>query len=168
MSRMVLGTERLVLRRLSTDDAGFLLELLNDPIFIRNIGDREVRTIAECERYILDGPVASYSHHGFGLYRMELRADGDPIGICGLLKRDSLPDVDVGFALLPRFRSQGYAFEAVAAVLAHARHVHGMGRIVAIVTPGNDASVRVLTKAGLRFERPFRLADDGPELALYA
>ncbi|MDP2859906.1 MAG: GNAT family N-acetyltransferase, partial [Bacillota bacterium] len=116
-SVLVLETNRLALRRLSVDDAEFILELLNDPSFVRYIGDRGVRTKDDARRSIQTGPMESYERFGFGLYLVELKETGEPIGICGLLKRESLQEVDVGFALLPRFWSKGYAVESVSAVL---------------------------------------------------
>jgi len=163
----VLETERLVLRRLTADDAGFILELLNDPAFLRYIGDKGVRTRADACRYIETGPVASYERHGFGLYRVELKDGGEPIGMCGLLKRDYLPDVDIGFALLPRHRSKGYAFESASAVLAHARDTLGLKRVLAITSPDNVASIGLLADLGFRFERMARPAENEPEVKVF-
>ena len=126
-----------------------------------------MRTEADARRYVETGPLASYERFGFGLYRVELRESGEPIGMCGLLKRDALPDVDVGFAFLPRFWSKGYAFESASAVLAHARDALGRGRILAITTPDNVASIRLLEKLGFRFERMARVPEDGPEVKVF-
>lgn len=164
----VVETDRLILRRLSLDDAGFILVLLNEPSFLRFIGDKGVRTLEDARKYILTGPMASYERHGFGLYLALRKQDGASIGICGLLKRDSLPDVDVGFAFLPEFCSQGYAFEAASAVMAHGRGVLGLKRIVAVTAPDNHGSLRLLDKLGLRFERMVRLSEEGPEVKLFA
>jgi RimJ/RimL family protein N-acetyltransferase len=164
----VIETERLDLRRLSVDDAEFILELLNEPSFIRNIGDKGVRTISDARQYILNGPVASYERSGFGLYLVELKNSRVPIGICGLLKRDALPDVDIGFAFLPKFWLKGYAFESASAVRTYGINALGLRRIVAITNPDNDGSIRVLEKIGLSYERLVRLSDDGPEIKLYA
>ena len=164
----VLTTERLNLRRLTGDDAAFILELLNDPSFIKNIGDRGVRSVADARRYISDGPLASYEKHGFGLYLVELKESGEAIGICGLVKRDSLADADVGFAFLPRYRAKGYAYESAAAVKAYAFEVLGLKRMVAITNPNNAGSIRVLEKIGLTYDRMLRLSDDAPEIRLYA
>lgn len=164
----VLETDRLLLRRLTTDDAGFILELLNEPSFIRFIGDKGVRTLDEAREYIRNGPVDSYQRHGFGLYLTALKEGVVPVGICGLLKRESLEDVDVGFAFLPRFWSRGYAFEAASAVTDYARSHLGLNRLVAITNPDNDASIRVLEKLGLRFERMVRLSEDSSEIKLFA
>ena len=119
----VLETERLVLRRLCSDDAEFILELLNQPSFLRYIGDKGVRNAEDAVQYIQTGPQASYERFGFGLYLVELKETGVSIGMCGLLKRDSLPDVDVGFAFLSDYWLQGYAFESAAAVKIGRAHV---------------------------------------------
>ncbi len=164
----MLETERLLLSRLSALDAGFILELLNEPAFLRYIGDRGVRDEADALRYLAAGPAASYARFGFGLYRVGLKPGGDPIGICGLLKRDALPDPDIGFALLERHRSRGYAHEAAAGVLAHARSTFGLQRILAITSPDNGVSIGLLAKLGFRFERMTRTAPDAPEVKLFA
>ncbi|MDQ2920333.1 MAG: GNAT family N-acetyltransferase [Acidobacteriota bacterium] len=163
----VIETERLALRKLSADDAEFILELLNQPSFVKNIGDKGVRTRADAVRYIQNGPVASYERFGFGLYLVELKGSGGPIGICGLLKRESLQDVDVGFAFLPKFWSKGYAVESASAVMKHGRNVLGIGRIVAITAPDNSGSIKVLEKIGLKFERMIRLSDRESEIKLF-
>lgn len=164
----VLETERLILRRMSTNDAGFILELLNEPSWLRFIGDRGVRTMEDARDYILNGPVAMYARLGFGLYLVELKEDGSPIGICGLIKRDFLDDVDIGFAFLPKYWGQGYAYEVASAVLAYGQEVLGLKRIVAITAPDNDRSARLLKKLGLRFERRVRYPNDGQEVRLFA
>lgn len=165
---IVLETERLVLRKLSTDDAEFVLELLNEPSFLRYIGDKGVRNIDDACHYILTGPVDSYERHGFGLYLVELKETDLPIGISGLVKRPALTDADVGFAFLPAYWSKGYAVESASAVVAYARNVLGLNRILAITTPDNNSSINVLRKIGLRFERMIRLSEDEPELKLFA
>ena len=164
----ILETERLSLRRLSADDAEFIFGLVNQPSFIEHIGDKGVRTNAEAVAYIQNGPVASYERFGFGLNLVELKESGTPIGICGLLKRDSLPDVDIGFAFLPEFWSRGYAVEAAAAVMDHGRDVLGKGRIVAITAPQNLSSIRLLEKIGFKFEGMIRLTEGEPEVRLFA
>jgi RimJ/RimL family protein N-acetyltransferase len=163
----VLETERLVLRRLTSDDAAFIFKLLNEPSFLRYIGDKGVKTPADAVEYIKNGPVASYERFGFGLYLVELREAEVPIGICGLLKRETLTDVDVGFAFLPAFWSKGYAFEAASAVMEYGRNVLGLGRIVAITTPENESSIRLLEKMGLKFEREMVLSEGAPEIKLF-
>ena len=164
---IVLQTERLVLRRLSADDAGFILQLLNQPSFLQYIGDKGVRNNDDAINYIKTGPVASYERFGFGLYLVELKGTAVPIGICGLLKRDTLPDVDVGFAFLPEYWSRGYAFEAAEAVMNYGKEVLGLRRIVAITSLDNEASIRLLEKIGLKFERLIKLSEDQPEVRLF-
>jgi RimJ/RimL family protein N-acetyltransferase len=164
----IIETERLNLRQLTAQDAEFILELLNEPSFIRNIGDKGVRTIEDARLYILNGPRASYERFGFGLYLVELKQSGESIGICGLVKRESLADVDVGFAFLPRFWSKGYAFESASAVKAHGLETLRLPRVVAIANPDNEGSIRVLEKIGLRFERMVSVSDDEPLIKLYA
>jgi RimJ/RimL family protein N-acetyltransferase len=164
----LLETERLTLRKLTTDDAPFLLKLLNEPSFIQNIGDRNVRTIEDACNYALNGPIASYELHGFGLYLVELKETREPIGISGLVKRDSLPDADIGFAFLPDFWRRGYAVESALAVRQYALDVLGLERFLAIVNPANAGSIRVLEKIGLGYDRMIRVTPDAPEICLYS
>lgn len=163
----ILETERLVLRRVSSDDAEFVLDLLNQPSFLRYIGDKGVRTTEDAVRYIQTGPVASYERFGFGLYLVEMKETKVPIGMCGLLKRDTLPDADVGFAFLPNYWSQGYAFEAASGVMAYGREVLGLRRIVAITSLENDASIRLLEKIGLKFEGLITPSEELGEVRLF-
>jgi RimJ/RimL family protein N-acetyltransferase len=163
----ILETERLLLHHLSTEDAEFILELLNEPSFIRNIGDRGVRTMEGANSYILNGPVASYAKNGFGLYLVKLKETDESIGMCGLIKRDTLEDVDIGYAFLPKFWSKGYAVEAAQAVKEYARDKIKLNRIVAIVDPQNQGSIRVLGKIGLQFEKMVKLSEDDIELKLF-
>lgn len=163
----VLETDRLVLRRLSPDDAEFVLRLLNEPSFLRFVGDRGIRTLEDARNYIRNGPMASYERFGFGLY-LTLLKDGEiPIGICGLLKRDTLKDVDVGFAFLPEFWGKGYAFESAAAVMDYGRKAFGLKRIVAITSLENDPSAKVLEKLGFGLEGVVRLSKNGEEVKLF-
>lgn len=164
---MILETDRLILREFSTDDAAFILEILNEPSFIRNIGDRGVREIEGAISYILNGPVTSYAKNGFGLYLVKLKETGDSIGMCGLIKRPTLEDVDIGYAFLPRFWSKGYAVEAAGAIKEYAKNVIGLNRLVAIVDPTNEGSIRLLEKIGLAFEKMIRLSEDDIDLKLF-
>lgn len=164
----LLETERLTLRHLTTADAPFILELLNQPAFLRFIGDRGVRTVPDAERYLQQGPLHSYQHLGFGLYLVELKADRTPLGMCGLLKRAELEDVDLGYALLSPYWAQGYAFEATTAVLNYAQATLQLKRLLAIVTPDNERSQRVLTRLGFTFQRMTVSATNGAPLQVYA
>ena len=164
----VLDTERLTLRWLEPGDVEFIFELTNDPDWLRHIGDRGIRSLADAGRYIADGPRAMYERLGFGLYCVVLRETGTSIGLCGLLKRDWLEDVDIGFAFLPAFRGRGYAFEAAAATLRDGRERLGLRRITAIVSPANADSIRLLERLGLKFQRMIVPPDAANATALYA
>jgi len=148
-----LETERLRIRHLSSADAPFILELLNDPDFIRNIGDRGVRTLEQARQYIQKGPAASYEQHGFGLDLVESKQPGGSVGMCGLLRRNCHPEVEIGFAFVPAARGRNYAFEAGRAVIEYGLRSLQLPRIVALTAPENLASIRVLEKLGFRFDR---------------
>ncbi len=162
----ILETERLFLREFTPADAAFIVELLNEPDFIRNIGDKGVRDAAGAGTYLRDGPLASYTKHGFGLWCVTLK-DGTPIGMCGLLQRDFLPGPDLGFALLARHRGQGYAHEAAAAVLRHAREKLGLPVLHALTAFRNPDSVKLLVKLGFDFEEFIERPDQGSPTRLF-
>lgn len=162
-------TDRLVLRRLEPErDAGFMLRLLNDPDYLRNIGDCGVRSLADAERYIESGPLAMWEKHGYAICRVDLREEGTGVGLCGLLRRDVLDAPDVGFAFFPEYRGRGFAAEAGSAAIRTGISRFGMRRIVAIVSRHNGASSRVLAKLGLVKESHITLPGEDEELDLYA
>jgi len=161
-------TERLLLRQFTLDDAQFVLTLLNEPSFLRYIGDKQVRNLEAARAYILTGPVASYERNGFGLYLVELQETHTPVGMCGLLKRDELPAADIGFAFLPAYWNKGYAFEAAAAVLQDAHERLRLQRILAITSLDNEASIKLLQRLGFSFEQVIRLSADGEQVKLFA
>jgi RimJ/RimL family protein N-acetyltransferase len=165
---VMLASPRLLLRHLSPDDAEFILGLLNEPSFLRFVGDKGVRTLDDAREYILKGPMESYRRRGFGLSLVSLKETGTPIGICGLVKRDGLENVDIGFAFLPAYWSRGYAFEAASAVMAQARNTFGIDRFLAIVSPDNYGSIRVVEKLGLTFERMWRPDGEESEVKLFS
>jgi ribosomal-protein-alanine N-acetyltransferase len=148
----VCESPRLRLRVARPDDAAFMLKLLNQPSWIRGIGDRNVHTLDAAAGYIEARMLEPLRKLGFGMYVVELKATGAAVGLCGLVKRDTLPDPDIGFALLDEHGGQGYAAEAARAVLAHARGPLKLGRLLAITTPANERSARVLEKLGFVFE----------------
>lgn len=164
----IVVTERLILRTLVLDDAAFILELVNDPDWLKYIGDRGVHNLDEARGYIRKGPMDLHARYGYSLYRVELKSDGTPIGLCGLIKRDILPEVDLGFAFLARYRGRGYAREAAQATLAHARNALGLKRILAIVSPGNTPSIALLEKLGFGYEKNLLLAGGTDEVRLFA
>lgn len=149
------------------DDAPFVLRLLNEPSFLENIGDKGVRSLEDAKRYMREGPMAMYEQFGFGLWHVARKSDGASVGMCGLLKRDILPDVDIGYAYLPEFWGQGYAFEAAEGTLRHAAEKFGLRRLIGVVSVGNQGSIRVLEKLGMRFERMHLMHPGEPEVRLY-
>ena len=163
----MLQTARLTIEPLTLDDASFIQALLNDPDFIAQIADRGIRDEAAARRYLEEGPLASYREHGFGLWALRPRGGGDAIGICGLLRRETLADVDIGYALLPQARGKGFAREAAEAVLHYARETLGLTRLVAIVAPGNAPSRALLEALGFRHERLVQLTPEAENLCLY-
>ena len=167
-SKVVCETGRLTLRRLDDGDAAFILRLVNDADWLRYIGDRNVNSLDDARNYIQTGPVEMYARMGYGLYAVVLADGGEPAGLCGLIKRDSLEHADLGFAFLPEYRGRGYALEAARATLDYAKNVLGLPRILAVTTLDNEASGRLLTKLGFRLDRSIRLEPADVELNLYS
>jgi RimJ/RimL family protein N-acetyltransferase len=164
----IIQTERLsLIEFLPGRDAEFILKLLNEPSFIQNIGDRSVRTIDDARANIQNGPMASYVKNGFGLWLVALKETGESIGMCGLIKRDQLDDVDLGYAFLPEFWGKGYAAEAAKACLEYGWNQVGLKRIVAITDPANASSIRVLERLGFTFEKMVKIAADDIDLKLF-
>ena len=163
----VLETQRLSLRELTADDAQFILNLLNEPSFLRYIGDKQARNLEDARQYILNGPAASYEGNGFGLYLVELRESHTPIGMCGFLKREELPDPDIGFAFMPEFWSKGFAFEAAAALLQDGRERLKLERILAITSLDNEPSIKLLQRLGFSFDRVITLAAGSEPVKLF-
>jgi len=166
-SKTILETPRLRIRAFTVDDAPFAYELVNDPDWIRNIGDRNVRTLEDARGYLERGPIAMQEKHGFSLFAVILKESDVTIGMCGLIRREVLEDVDIGFAFLPAYRGQGYALESAQAVMDYAWGPLGLERLVAIVAPGNAPSIRLLESLGFTFERMMRLPNDDEDLRLY-
>ncbi len=165
---MLLQTARLTLRRMTEADCHFLVELLNQPSFIRFIGDKSVRNADDARRYLREGPDAMFERHGFCLYRMGLKDSDTAIGMCGLLKRDQLEAPDIGFAVLTAYEGKGYTTEAAAAVLHYGFQTLGLTRVLGIANPDNAASHRLLEKLGLRYQGLRTVYPDEPALAWFA
>jgi RimJ/RimL family protein N-acetyltransferase len=164
----VLQTQRLTVRHFDRADAPFILELLNEPSWLQYIGDKGIKTLGDAERYIQDVLVAMYARLGFGLYLVESTGSSESLGMCGLIKRDSLQDVDLGCAFLSRVWRQGYAYESALAVMSHAKLRLGLDRIVAITLPTNQAAGQLLQKLGFTLERTIAATSGGEDLLLYA
>jgi RimJ/RimL family protein N-acetyltransferase len=163
----ILETPRLALRSLSVDDAAFYLRLVNEPSWLQYIGDKGVRSLDDARAAISTGPVAQFERLGFSHYMVERKEDGVAMGLCGLIKREALDDIDIGYAFLPEYWGRGYAFEAASAVLEYGNRVVGLPRIVAIVSPDNHRSSALLEKMGLKFERTLTLKDNGEPTSLF-
>lgn len=149
----ILETNRLVLKKFTVDDAPFIFRLVNDPTWIQYIGDRNVRTLEDAQKYLADGAIASYATHGYGFYNVLHRETNTPIGTCGFTKRPFLEHPDFGFAFLPEYTGQGYAIEIAVAAMAYAEEVLKLEKLVAITTPDNKRSIQLLIKLGFRFEK---------------
>ncbi|MEP6633965.1 MAG: GNAT family N-acetyltransferase [Luteimonas sp.] len=163
----VLSTSRLDLRRLTSADAPFIFGLVNEPSWLRHIGDKGVRDLDGARRYIADGPMKMYAERGFGLYLVVRKEDGAPLGLCGLIKRDALEDVDIGFAFSPAYWGRGYAREAAQATLEHAHDAFGLSRLAAIVSPDNVDSIKLLEAIGFGFEDRLRMPGEKRDVFLY-
>ncbi len=178
----ILETERTILREVTKDDAEFILDLLNQPLFIRYIGDRKVRKISEAVEYIESRFIGSYQKFGFGMWAVELKREilksaltdvqtsvfeHTPIGICGFVKRAALPDADIGFAFLPQFEKKGYAFESANAALKYGKDVLNLKKILAVTSRDNESSGRLLEKLDFKFERLIKLPPEAEELKLF-
>lgn len=163
----IIETDRLLLEAFTLEDAPFILELVNQPGFHRYIGDRGVRTLDDARHYLRDRVIDSYARLGFGLWRVSVKGDGTPVGMCGLLQRDFLKDVDIGYALLETMQGRGYAAEAAAGTLAYARDALGLTAIKAIVAPDNARSIHLLAGLGFAFESTMAWPGSSETVALY-
>ncbi|MBA3272391.1 MAG: GNAT family N-acetyltransferase [Chthoniobacterales bacterium] len=166
---IILETERLVLREIDPNrDAEFMLEILNEPAFIEHVADRGVRTAEQATEFIRQRILPSYAEHGFGFYVMELKETGMAVGMCGLVKRETMEDVDIGYSTLRAYWGKGYAFEAASALMEHGRTVHRLPRIVGVTGVNNHASAKLLEKLGLRYVRMVQLPGYSDEGRLFA
>jgi len=164
----ILETERTILREVTNDDAEFILDLLNQPSFIKFIGDRNVRTVEQARDYIESRFTESYKRFGFAMWAVVLKETGDLIGLCGFVKRDGLPDADIGFAFLPQFERQGYGFETASAAMRYGRETLNLPRVLAITSIDNVSSQKLLEKIGLQFERLISLPNDTEALKIFS
>ena len=167
-TEFLMKTDRLLLRRVTLDDADLMLAVWNDPAFVRYVGDRGIRTLEESVQALKDGAMRLFEEHGFGPYRVSLKADDSAIGICGIFSREGMNEPDIGFSVLPEYCKCGYAYEAATAVVSHARDDLKLPRLTAIVSPENTASVGLIEKLGLQFERMLRLPGEDRDISLYA
>jgi [ribosomal protein S5]-alanine N-acetyltransferase len=165
--KRILETERLVLREFTLDDTSFIIELLNSPGWIKYIGDRNIKTKENALAYLQNGPLKSYQDNGFGLSMVEIKDDNTAIGMCGIIKRETLNNPDIGFAFLPAYNGKGYALEMASATLDFAKKTLGMPVISAITLPGNANSIRLLEKLGFRYSQQVIFPGSDEPLLLY-
>jgi RimJ/RimL family protein N-acetyltransferase len=158
-------TNRLVLRPLNLKDTTFILELFNTPDFLKYIGDKNIRNLQDAKTYLLEGPIKMYKDHGIGLYLVELKKTSISLGICGLIKRPSLEDVDLGFGFLPKYYNKGYAYEASKAMLDQAKSKYS--RLVAITNSNNISSIKLLEKLAMSYEKDIEKLTNDVDLRLY-
>jgi RimJ/RimL family protein N-acetyltransferase len=164
----VLETARLRLREFTLEDTPFIIALLNSPGWLQFIGDRNVRTPEQARGYLENGPFKSYRENGYGLCLVEQKESRNPVGMCGVLKRDTLDSPDIGFAFLPGFQGQGYALEIVQATVDHARNAWGIAKMAAIVLGNNGRSIGLLEKIGMRYVGPYQFPGSAESLLLYS
>jgi RimJ/RimL family protein N-acetyltransferase len=168
MNIPIIETERLFLKPFSPSDSSFIVELMNTEGWIKYIGDRNIKTISQAEEYLESGPGKSYRENGFGLSLVELKAEGTPIGMCGLIKRDYLDHLDIGFAFLPAYTGQGYAYEVAHKTIEHGFKQLRQKKILAITIPSNASSIKVLEKLGFIYDKTIVSKDTSEELFLFA
>lgn len=158
-------TERLRFRAMSETDDEFILDLLNSSGWQEFIGDKNVHNVEQARSYIRNSIESSYKNNEFGIWVVCLRDSGAVVGTCGLVNRDTLPDIDIGYAFLPQFYGQGFATEASLAVLSFAKNSLNLKRVLAIVSHGNHASVKVLEKLSFESRGDYSLGplEDGGE-----
>ena len=166
-SKTILETDRLILREFSSTDGDFILTLLNTPSWQKFIGDKNVHSTDDAKHYLINGPLKSYLENGFGLWLVLLKDSNKPIGMCGLVNRDYLENVDIGFALMPEYEGLGYGFEMACAAIMHSKNILQLDSIVAITDADNASSIKLLNKLGLHFERKVNSAE-GDEVLLFS
>ncbi|OUR93963.1 GNAT family N-acetyltransferase [Flavobacteriales bacterium 34_180_T64] len=162
-------TERLLISKFTLADAPFFLELVNTPNWIKYIGERNINTIAQAEDAIKKGHLKSYKTHGFGFYTLQLKSENNKtIGTCGLIKRETLEYADIGFAMLPNYEGKGFGYESSMAILKLANELFKLKKVLAITSPTNQNSIRLIEKIGLSYEKRVKPFEDDEELLLFA
>lgn len=165
--KYILETDRLKLREFNLGDTDFIIQLLNSPGWLYFIGDKNVKTEQQAIAYLENGPMKSYSENGYGLSLIEKRDDNKAIGMCGIINRDNLDNPDIGFAFLPEFNGNGFAYEIANATINYAKDTLNIAKIEAITTADNIKSIRLIEKIGLHFIKTFCFPDSKEELLLY-
>ena len=166
--KIIVSTERLFLSEITEKDAAFIYELMNDAAWIKNIGNRNIKSLQDAENYITEKFIKSYNKNGFGFYAIRLKGSKIPIGTCGLIKREGLDAMDIGYGLLPLFRGKGYAFEATKAMYKYGYEVLKEPKIIAIVNPNNKTSIALIEKLGMTFEKMIKLPKETEAIKLFS
>ena len=165
---MIVETKRLILREINVEDAEFVLRLVNEPSFVSNIGDKGLKNLYDAERFILEGYWTNQERSGYGMFLVELKGGGDPIGSCGLLYRKVLDVTDIGFAFLPEFWNRGFAYEAAEAIMKYGHSTLGVKKIVGLTSEDNLGSINLLKKLGMDFEKTVKMSDDDSGTVFYS
>jgi RimJ/RimL family protein N-acetyltransferase len=166
---IIAETHRLLISKLSLDDGPFFLELVNTPNWLKYIGDRNLKTVEDAKTYLKNGTLKSYNNFGFGFYKLQLKEENNKtIGTCGLIKRDALECVDLGFAMLPNYERKGFGYESSVAILKLAKEQFKLHKVAAITLPENTSSIKLLEKLGLSYEKTIKPFEDDEELLFFA
>ena len=164
---MKITTERLIISEITINYASFYLELVNDPTHLQFIPDKKIYSIADAENHITTKIIKEYQNQGFGFYLVSLKSDKTPIGMCGLIDRDGLDTLDIGFSFLKKYRGKGFAFESSKAILEFAKNTLKVNEIAAITTLDNVKSANLLERLGFKFSKNIRIPNDPDELRLF-
>lgn len=164
----IFQTQRLRLREFNENDAEFIIELVNSEAWLKYIGNRNIKTFDQARDYLINGPIKSYKDNGYGLCLVELINENIPIGMCGIIKRDTLEEPDLGFAFLPKYFGKGYAHEIAKQTLEFAKNHLNMNKILAITIPENLSSIKLLEKLGFSFQNNIKAPNNGGELKLFS
>jgi RimJ/RimL family protein N-acetyltransferase len=166
--KYILTTERLVLREFTEEDDLFIIELVNTEDWLKYIGDKNIKTRQQAKEYLVKGPIKSYQENGYGLFLVELKDSKIPIGMCGIINRPTLENPDIGFAFLPQYVGQGFGYEIAQSTINYAQNELRINKVLAITIPENLASIKLLTKLGLKFQKSIKFSNDSAELMLYS
>ena len=162
-------TQRLIITKVDLQDAPFFFELMNTPHWIKYIGDKKIKTVTHAKAHLKKGILKSYRKDGFGFYKVLLKSENlKTIGICGLVKRKELEDVDIGFGFLPDYEGKGFGYESSIEIMKLAQNKFKIKKVAAITSPKNVNSIKLLEKLGLTYKKRIIPFDDAEELLLFA
>lgn len=168
MTHPLITTDRLLIRKFNLDDAGFIFILLNSETWIKYIGNRNIKNLEDAKNYIVNSPLYFYQKFGFGPYLVALKDTYEPVGMCSLIKRDTLEEVDLGFAYLDPFIGKGFAYEASKAIIEFSKNTLALKKLVAITLPDNTPSIKLLEKLGFHYQNRIQFPNEKEELMLFS